>query len=65
VTEDQSSIAALERACLTAAPAQHVGFAGSVVLGAFMGGTGDGDAEIGLNAKATGATSFHAAVHFG
>jgi hypothetical protein len=41
-----------------------MGFSGSVVLGAFMGGTGHADAEIGLNAKATGATSFHAAVHF-
>ena len=65
MTEDQPSIAALERACLTAVPAQHVGSSGSVVLGAFMGGTGNADAEIGLNAKATGATSVHAAVQFG
>ena len=65
MTEDQPSIAGLERACLTAVPGQRVAFSGSVVLGAFMGGTGHANAASALNAKATGVISFHAAVHFG
>ena len=65
MTEDQPSIAGLERACLTAVPGQRVAFSGSIVLGAFMCGTGHTTAASGLNEEATGATSFHAAVHFG
>jgi hypothetical protein len=61
----QPDIAALERACLTAAPAQHVAFSGSVVLGAFTGVTGHANAASGLNAEAIGVISFDATVHCG
>ncbi len=65
MTEDQPHIAALERACLTAVPAQRVAFDGSFVLGAFTGVTGHANAASGLNAEAIGVVSFHATVHCG
>ena len=40
LTLGQPDIAALERACLTAVPAQRVAFDGSFVVRAFLGGTG-------------------------
>jgi GNAT superfamily N-acetyltransferase len=52
VTEDQPSIAALERACLTAVPAQRVAFDGSFVVRAFLGGTGRANAASSLSAEA-------------
>jgi hypothetical protein len=65
VIEDQPHIAALERACLTAVPAQPVAFDGSFVARAFLGGTGRANAASGLNAEAIGVVSFHATVHCG
>ena len=52
MTGDQPSIAALERACLTAVPAQRVAFDGSFVLRAFLGGTGRANAASSLSAEA-------------
>ena len=46
----QPSIADLERACLTAVPAQRVGFDGPFVVRAFLGGTGRANAASSLNA---------------
>jgi hypothetical protein len=65
LTTGQPDIAALERACLTAVAAQRVAFDGSVVLGAFTGGTGCANAASGLNAEAIGVISFDATVHCG
>ena len=50
MTEDQPSVAALERACLTAVPAQRVAFDGNFVLRAFLGGTGRANAASSLSA---------------
>ena len=52
MTEDQPSIAALERACLTAVPAQRVAFDGNFVVRAFLGGTGRANAASSLSAEA-------------
>ena len=52
MTGDQPSIAVLERACLTAVPAQQVAFDGSFVLRAFLGGTGRANAASSLSADA-------------
>ena len=52
MTEDQPGIAALERACLTAVPAQRVAFDGSFVIRAFLGGTGRANAASSLSAEA-------------
>ena len=52
MAEDQTSIAALERACLTAVPAQRVAFDGSFVVRAFLGGTGRANAASSLSAEA-------------
>ena len=52
MTEDQPSIAALERACLTAVPAQRVAFDGSFVVRAFLGGTGRANAASSLSPEA-------------
>ena len=52
MTEDQPSIAALERACLSAVPAQRVAFDGSFVVRAFLGGTGRANAASSLSAEA-------------
>ena len=49
MTEDQPSIAALERACLTAVPAQRVAFDGNFVVRAFLGGTGRANAASSLS----------------
>ncbi len=46
----QPSVADLERACLTAVPAQRVGFDGPLVVRAFLGGTGRANAASSLNA---------------
>ena len=48
----QPDIAALERACLTAVPAQRVAFDGNFVLRAFLGGTGRANAASSLRAEA-------------
>ena len=52
MAEDQPSIAALERACLTAVPAQRVAFDGNFVVRAFLGGTGRANAASSLSAEA-------------
>ena len=52
MTEDQPNIAALERACLSAAPAQRVAFDGNLVVRAFFGGTGRANAASSLSAEA-------------
>ena len=52
MTEDQPSIAALERACLTAVPAQRVAFDGNFIVRAFLGGTGRANAASSLSAEA-------------
>ncbi|MFN9337103.1 MAG: GNAT family N-acetyltransferase [Alphaproteobacteria bacterium] len=46
---DQPDIGALERACLTAVPAQRVAFDGSFVVRAFLGGTGRANAASSLS----------------
>lgn len=48
----EPDIAALERACLTAVPAQRVAFDGSFVVRAFLGGTGRANAASSLSAEA-------------
>lgn len=50
--EDQPHIAALERACLTAVPAQRVAFDGSFVVRGFLGGTGRANAASSLSPEA-------------
>jgi hypothetical protein len=52
VTEDQPSIAALERARLTAVQAQRVAFDGSFVVRGFLGGTGRANAASSLSPEA-------------
>ena len=52
MTEDQPSIAALERTCLTAVPAQRVAFDGNFVMRAFLGGTGRANAASSLSPAA-------------
>ncbi len=52
MTLGQPDIAALERACLTAVPAQRVAFDGSFVVRAFLGGTGRANAASSLSAEA-------------
>lgn len=52
MTEDQPNIAALERACLTAVPAQRVAFDGNFVVRAFLGGTGRANAASSLSPAA-------------
>jgi GNAT superfamily N-acetyltransferase len=52
VPEEQPSIAALERACLTAVPAQRVAFDGNFVMRAFLGGTGRANAASSLSPAA-------------
>jgi ribosomal protein S18 acetylase RimI-like enzyme len=46
--EEVPDVAALERACLTAVPAQRVAFDGSFVLRSFLGGTGRANAASSL-----------------
>ena len=48
-TLKQPDITALERACLTAVPAQRVAFDGSFVLRSFLGGTGRANAASSLS----------------
>lgn len=48
----EPDIATLERACLTAVPAQRVAFDGSFVVRAFLGGTGRANAASSLSAEA-------------
>jgi ribosomal protein S18 acetylase RimI-like enzyme len=52
VTLCQPDIVALERACLTAVPAQRVAFDGSFVVRGFLGGTGRANAASSLSAEA-------------
>jgi hypothetical protein len=47
--EKMPDIAALERACLTAVPAQRVAFDGSFVVRSFLGGTGRANAASSLS----------------
>ena len=49
LTIGQPDIAALERACLTAVPAQRVAFDGSFVVRGFLGGTGRANAASSLS----------------
>jgi GNAT superfamily N-acetyltransferase len=51
LTIGQPDIAALERACLTAVPAQRVAFDGSFVVRGFLGGTGRANAASSLSAE--------------
>jgi len=50
--EKMPDIAALERACLTAVPAQRVAFDGSFVVRSFLGGTGRANAASSLSPAA-------------
>lgn len=50
--EDAPDVAALERACLTAVPAQRVAFDGGFVVRSFLGGTGRANAASSLDGSA-------------
>ena len=52
LTAQGPDVAALERACLTAVPAQRVAFDGNFVLRSFLGGTGRANAASSLSAEA-------------